>query len=46
MLLEGSYEYQGTVASKVDFSQQWPQINKTHFTKLLKDYIQKQKNTS
>ena len=38
MSLEGSYEYQGTLANKEDFSQQRPQINKTHFTKLLKDY--------
>ena len=46
MSLEGSYEYKGTVASKVDFAQQLPQINKPHSTKLLKDNIPKRKNTS
>ena len=41
----GSNKYQGTVASKVDFSQQWPQINKNHFTELPKNIIPKRKNT-
>ena len=46
MSLERSYECQGTVANNEDYSQQWSQINKTHFTKLLKDFIQKRKNIS
>ena len=46
MALEESCEYQGTEVNKKDFIQQWPQINKTQFTNLLKDFIQKRKNIS